>query len=152
MVRGDPATGVTKLSPAQSPLSVEAIRHRFILLTSSPVVEESLNAAGELIESLANTKWVEISLIRRPTEMEAIDIEVEVSIPSVAGLSSDELLNGMTVHLDYLRQLLEANFTIAVIREDCLWVASRAFSTLPETEVFAAMVPPGFEAIGDTEA
>jgi hypothetical protein len=141
-----------KLSPAQSLSSEEALKDRFVLLTSSPVSEDALNAAGEQIETLAKTKWVEICLIRRSSEVEEIGIEIEVSIPLVAGLSSDELLNGMTVHLNYLRQLLEANFTIAVIREDCLWVASRVFNTLPETAAFAAMVPPDFEAVGDAEA
>ena len=141
-----------KLSPAPSPSSEEALKDRFVLLTSSPVSEDALNAAGEQIETLAKTKWVEICLIRRPSEVEEIGIEIEVSIPLGAGLSSDELLTGMTTHLDYLRQLLEVNFVIAVIREDCLWIASRVFSILPETEVFAAMVPPGFEAVGDAEA
>jgi len=130
------------LSPAQSPSSAEALRDRFVLLTSSPVSEDSLNAAGELIEVLAKTEWVEISLIRQPSIVDEVGIEIEVSIPLRKVDSGNDILNGMSAHLDYLRNLAGNNFVVSVIREDCLWIASRNFTKQPEEETFAIMIPP----------
>lgn len=141
-LQGNPIEGAMNLSNPRSPSSADEIRSRYVLLTSSPVEIASLNAAGELVEVLLRTHWAEITLIRCPDAEGVVDVEVEVSIPLDTGLKDHELLTGMVSHLMYLKHLVEKKFMLTIIREDCLWVACRTFSTQPEMEVFDALLPP----------
>ncbi|MHA2142599.1 MAG: hypothetical protein ACXADC_16330 [Candidatus Thorarchaeota archaeon] len=124
-----------------------ALKNRFEHLTKLPIEESSINVAGEEIQILSKTNWVRIAVIRRSEGEKAILVEVEVSIPSGEsnrnagiGIPAIEILTGMTMHLRYLKALVECNFTLNVIRDDCLWVASRRFLDTPSLEIFKALI------------
>ncbi len=124
------------------PSSAQELRSRYLLITRSPVKHESLNAAGELVTILTSTRWVQIALIQCPETEKVVNVEVEVSIPSNDGISYEELLTGMIIHLNYLKCIVEQDFILTIIRDDCLWVASKTYSSQPKAEVFDALLPP----------
>ena len=119
---------------------------RFYSFMSEPLSDLQENVAGEFVRLVRVSEWVQIAFIRHDDE---IGIEVEVSLPVCTcrephqDLPSQlELIQGMMSHLLYLKGLLELGFTLSIIREDCLWVATHLVRDKPSSEVFNAIVPP----------
>jgi hypothetical protein len=116
---------------------------------------EALEAAGEVIVVLHKTRWARILLVWRADEREQVMIEVEVSLPKVvqqvskpssaAGGEEEEmgeLLTDLMKHQKYLLRLKKVGFVLDVIRQDCLWTASRKFMENPAKEVFEFLLLP----------
>lgn len=122
--------------------SVEALRDRFLIITSSPVDADSLNPAGEQIDVLVESQWTKTSIIRTISSKNIAEVEIEVSIPPEDGLENCKLLTSLITHLNYLRCLIALDFDLCMIREDCLWVASKSFSGMPDMRVFEGIIPP----------
>jgi hypothetical protein len=134
--------GAMELSGNRSSIAAEELSDRYLLLTNSPVKDATLNAAGELVQILLKTQWVEIALIRCLDAEAVVDMDVEVSIPKKQRLRDEDRLAEMATHINYLKRLVELEFVLTIIREDCLWIASRTFLTQPEMDVFDALLPP----------
>ncbi len=130
--------------------SVEKLRTLLVSLAASPLDTTELNVAGESVIVLCSTDWVKVILIRSFGNETYYQIEAEVSVPSCSDnlehetlqIQMDVLMDMMT-HLIYIRNLLEVSFELSIIREDCLWIASRSFSDIPEDYVFKLLLPPG---------
>jgi hypothetical protein len=120
----------------------------FHTMLNTPLTEMKENVVGEYAKIFRVSDWVHIAFIRFDDKIDSIRIEVEVSLPTSVcgdslGDSSDQMqiLQGMMTHIMYIRNLLEIGFTLSVIKEDCLWVASYLTSEKPSQEIFEAMVP-----------
>ena len=127
----------------KTPAELEALFQAFV---ETPFSELQENVAGEYVRIVSVSNWVHIAFIRHDEE---IRIEVEVSLPSsTCGEnledSSDQLIliQGMMTHILYIRNLIEMGYSLSIIKEDCLWVASTLISKNPSPEVFEALVPP----------
>jgi hypothetical protein len=122
---------------------IEASYHSFM---NEPLSALKENVAGEFVRIVRMSEWVQIAFIRHDDE---IVIEVEVSLPVYAcgephrdTSNQLELLQGMMSHLLYIKDLVELGFTLSIIREDCLWVASYLAKEKPSSNVFNAIEPP----------
>lgn len=122
---------------------LEARFHSFI---DTPLSELQENVAEEFVKIYSVTEWVNIAFIRTDDE---ISIEVEVSIPSsictkmlMDSSKQMDLVKGMMTHILYIKKLLEVGFSLSIIKEDCLWVASYLEQSKPSRTVFEALVPP----------
>ena len=126
--------------------TAEDIEDSFQLFLDEPLSALQENAAGEFVRIIGVSEWVQIAFIRHDDEL---GIEVEVSLPASACRQSNrdssnqlELLQGMMSHLLYIKKLMEHGFTLSIIREDCLWVASHLAKERPSSDVFDVIVPP----------
>jgi hypothetical protein len=117
---------------------------------TSPFNELTLNEDGESIESLCETDWARILLIRTTDEPSSISVEVEISLPKcVTGHGSKssiikprDSLKNMITHLEYLLKLEDFGFELDLIGEDCLWTASWKSTNMLDEKAFCALIPP----------
>jgi hypothetical protein len=119
------------------------LKDRFQSFKDAPLSDLQENVAGEYVKIFSVSEWVHIAFIRTDTET---IIETEVSLPkSTCGETLEDSSDQMKLiqaHILYIKNLLENGFTLSIIKEDCLWVASYLTSEDPSLEVFEALVPP----------
>jgi len=98
------------------------------------------NPAGEVISILEKTDWIRIYLIQDVQHPSFSTLEVEISIPNCGGIYSQEsLIENMISHLSLMRELSSIGFEVEVVKEDCIWVARKELSKVPDDEVFKAL-------------
>jgi hypothetical protein len=121
---------------------------QFSSFISTRLSELRKNVAGEFVRIVGGSDWVQIAFIRYD-DKDLIRIEVEVSLPSTSDKESPrdasekiKLLDGMVIHLQYIKSLMAIGFDLSIIREDCLWVASYLTHEKPPVDVFRVIVPP----------
>ena len=124
------------------------LEDRFASIMNASLSDMQENVAGEYVTIFNISEWVQIAFIRFVDNQDLVMIEVEVSLPSGTcgdslGNSVDQinLLQGMMTHITYIEDLVKMGFTLSVIREACLWVASFIISDKPPSDVFDALVP-----------
>ena len=125
------------------------LEDEFQSFMDTPLSELQENAVEEYVRILNTTDWIIIAFIRTDGEF---GIEVEVSLPtSICGEAIGDiedqmnLTQDMMTHIWYIKKLLERGFTLSIIKEDCLWVASYLTESKPSLDVFKALVPPSDE-------
>lgn len=117
---------------------------------TSPFDELTVNEDGESIESLCETDWARILLIRTNDDPGSINVEVEISLPkSITGHCSKpttqvarDSLKSMITHLEYLLKLEDFGFELDLVGEDCLWTASKMSTEVISEEMLKALIPP----------
>jgi hypothetical protein len=117
---------------------------------TSPFNELTLNEDGESIESLCETDWARILLIRASDEPNMVSVEVEISLPKCitrhdsksANINPRDSLKSMITHLEYLLELEGFGFKLDLVGEDCLWTASKKSAELLDTKIIEALIPP----------
>ena len=119
---------------------VTELRKKIDSIMILPIDPVKCNVAGEEISTIYRNDWVKIYMIRSPDFADVVLVEVEVSLPKK--LSDAEIILDMIQHLTYLHELLNQGFELCVIREECLWVASRSFSETPEDSILEVLHPP----------
>ncbi|MDO8055354.1 MAG: hypothetical protein Q6361_00695 [Candidatus Hermodarchaeota archaeon] len=114
-----------------------------------------IRASDENVETIYETDWVQILLVREiPTDAE-VKLVVEVSFPTwmqtlsltsstteVEGDHTSRLrsvLHDLILHLEYLLKLSEAGFRLGVIVEEGFWTAWAPLSTRPSQQLFTAL-------------
>ncbi|NHJ12488.1 MAG: hypothetical protein EAX95_02375 [Candidatus Thorarchaeota archaeon] len=122
------------------------LKTKYTKLISAEVSPTGFNEAGEAVSILFENNWVRILVIRTNVSSD-ITIEVESSLPREPvgqndGLSPESILNGAIRHLYYLKELESIGFALDVIRQDCLWTASKTFSESVAASVFQKLCPP----------
>ena len=128
-------------------IQASELKERFTRLVSTPVSVAEYNEDGESVSLLFENDWVRILLIRQNGDTN-VTIEVESSIPKNERSTSDTgklTLNGALNHLYYLQALGDNGFTLEVIRQDCLWTATKTFGTEIDIAVFEKLCPPAVE-------
>lgn len=105
----------------------------------------------EAIEVIYQNAWLRILVATDCSLSDRLFIVVEICIPrsdEKRGCQdhSDEhsllVLRGMIEHLHYLNRLASAGFSLQIIREDCLWTATKFLPINPKPEDFKVLVPP----------
>jgi hypothetical protein len=139
-----------KRNRSQFPDSPSAMLSRLRDFTSLPIDSAEANASGEWVSVLTRTDWLQILLLRYVEDPETLRIEVEVFMPSGPRLEKDstgtrKMPLAMIGHMEYLIGLMDAGFSLQVVGEECLWVASKQFKGLPESQIVQKLVPPSFE-------
>ena len=117
---------------------------------SSPFDELIFNEDGESIESLCETDWTRILLIRTSDKPGLISVEVEVSLPKCVTrhdaksvkIHPRDSLKSMITHLEYLLELEGFGFILDLVGEDCLWTASKKSTDILDAKIFEALIPP----------
>lgn len=123
------------------------ISSRLQELVESPLQLSEAGVSGYEESVLCRTEWVEILLLRSVEEPEILRIEVEVLVPVAAQpgahlVPQDIMRLNMVAHMKYLMKLLDIGFSLQVVGEECLWVATGQFTGIPNPEVVHALAPP----------
>jgi hypothetical protein len=115
-------------------------------LCNLPLDPSTTGQSGESISVLHKTKWVEILLVRKASTLDLIFIEVDISMPVVSPFANSvdfaSLPEAMITHMNYLQILMESGFALQVVGEEGLWVATKQFEGVPESDVIKLLVPP----------
>ncbi|MFX1575534.1 MAG: hypothetical protein ACFFCF_00020 [Promethearchaeota archaeon] len=133
-------------------MKAEELLEKYQELTATPLDSPSIeNESGESVAALYQSSSLRILLIRTLENPDITSIEVEVWLPSMnsdydSAKSEDELLgevlSKMIEHLSYLLKLHQSGFILDVIKNDCLWTASKTFEKPPSHEIFNLLLPP----------
>ncbi len=120
---------------------------RFMEVANSPIPSSDEMGSSEWISVVLRTNWVEILLVRTSADPHHLSVEVEISTPSISPLDEQALARGklpldMIVHMEYLLKLLDGGFSLTVIGEEGLWLASKDFSGTPSHEILEILNPP----------
>ncbi|MFX1262699.1 MAG: hypothetical protein ACFFAZ_11465 [Promethearchaeota archaeon] len=90
------------------------------------------------------TPWVRI-LLEYDERGDAFSIVVEMSFPEnpdLIELSSSELIEGLSKHLQYLKKLREVGFELSVITTGCIYCATKEINDTPDDNLFTVLMPP----------
>jgi len=104
--------------------------------------------SDEVATLIYRTPLVRILLERGEQKGEPRSIEVEMSLPETSGMneiSSIELIDKLSEHLQYLQKLREFGFELSVIGTGCIYCASKEIHDIPEDNLFRALIPPETE-------
>lgn len=110
----------------------------------------------ESVSILYKTSWVRILIVRSPEDSKSVTIDVEVSPPypslspvstslEASKLTSNEtqkLLEQMIEYIKYILVLESSGFSIDFVGNECLILASRCFTEVPDAEIFKLLLPP----------
>jgi hypothetical protein len=110
----------------------------------------------ESVSTLYRNNWVRILVVRQIKNPHSFVIDVEVSQPcpslsstapsfSKSEQTSDnvrELLEQLIEHIKYVLMLEYSGFSIDFVGTDCLILAFRSFTEMPNAEIFKLLLPP----------
>jgi len=116
-------------------------------LVETPPQSSEVGGSGYQESVLCRTEWVEILLMRSAEDPEILRIEVEVLVPAAAQpreypIPQDKMPLNMVAHMEYLMKLLDMGFSLQVVGEECLWVATGQFAGIPPSDVVQELAPP----------
>jgi len=112
------------------------LKEQFMRATSSSNDQTTL---------LHRTPWIRILLDREQPDENTFSVEVELSLPESIGCEgsdSSEVIDQLSIHLEYLRKLREFGFQLSVIGNGCIYCASKVLDETPEDNLFRALIPP----------
>lgn len=119
---------------------------RFRRFASADLFLTSPNRMHQVSEILLMTSAVRIILTRYEYRMEGIDIDIEVSLPLLPETSNatsmQESIDGVVATLEYLKQLISMGFSLEMLQEEGILIASTVLSKDTEESVFKAIEPP----------
>jgi hypothetical protein len=120
---------------------------RFRKVANSAIPASDKTESSQWISVVLRTDWVEILLVRTSADPHHLLVEVEISTPNTSPLDEQALATrrmplNMIVHMEYLLKLLDEGFSLTVIGEEGLWLASKDFSGTPSYEILAVLDPP----------
>jgi hypothetical protein len=129
--------------------SPSAMLSRLRDFTSLPIDSAEANASGECVSVLTRTDWLQILLLRYVEDPETLRIEVEVFMPTHPRPEDSarprKMPLAMIGHMEYIIGLLDAGFSLQVLGDECLWVASKQFKGLPGSQIVQKLIPPSLE-------
>lgn len=120
---------------------------RFKEAASSSIPSSNEIGSGQWISVVMRTEWVEILLVRTLSDPHYLSVEVEISTPNPSPPDEESLVTrrmplDMIEHMQYLLRLLDVGFSLIVIGEEGLWLASKDFKEGPSPEVLSILTPP----------
>ena len=135
------------------------LRERFMELISLDVEPLETNDDEEYHQTLCETEWVRILLIRGEETTDKVKLEVEMALPqwskswwgrdkednsSEEQSQVKELLCCTKTHIDYILTLQEAGFLVELVGREFLCTASIEFEStiLKDSTLFEVLVPP----------
>ncbi|MGY5876658.1 MAG: hypothetical protein RTU30_13000 [Candidatus Thorarchaeota archaeon] len=138
---------------------LENLRERFTELISLDAESFETNDDSEYHQTLCETEWVRILLIRSEDITETVKLEVEMALPkwSKSWWGQDKennspeeqsqvknLLNCTKIHIDYILNLQEAGFLVELVGREFLCTATieSESTNLKDSTLFEVLVPP----------
>ncbi|MGY5853677.1 MAG: hypothetical protein RTU92_08945 [Candidatus Thorarchaeota archaeon] len=135
------------------------LRERITELISLDVEPLETNDDDEYHQTLCETEWVRILLIRSMGITDTAKLEVEMALPKWSkswwGLDKEDhspevqshvknLLNCTKTHIDYILSLQEAGFLVEIIGREFLCTATIEFEStiLKDSALLEVLVPP----------
>jgi len=120
---------------------------RFREVANSPIPSSDEMGSSQRISVVLRTDWVEILLVRTSIDPHHLSVEVEISTPNTSPLDEQALATrklplDMIVHMEYLLKLLDEGFSLTVIGEEGLWLASKDFPGTPSYQILEILDPP----------
>lgn len=119
---------------------------RFRRFASTDLFLTSPNRMHQVSEVLLKTSTVRIILMRYEYRAEGLDVDVEVSLPSLPetsdSVSLQNAMDSVIANLEYLRRLTSIGFGLEILQEEGLLVASAVLSKDTKEDVFKALEPP----------
>jgi len=126
-------------------MDAKEMKERFMLLSLVPLDEIEFNEDEESLSVLYENTWLRILLIKLKESPEQFSIDVEFSMPTLEEKSSTDAYQILTLslhYLEYIQSLNKMGFSLEVIGQDWLWIASRSFTETPNAEIFERLIPP----------
>lgn len=119
-------------------------------LLKAPLELSDTNRSGCSVYPVCRTDWMEILLVRFVSDPSLLKIEIEISMPTaeMAGerrARPEKLPSDMIAHMEYLEKLLDVGFSLQVVGEECLWIASKNFVGFPSSDIVELLLPPSLE-------
>ena len=119
---------------------------RFRRFVSADLFLTSPNRMHQVSEVLLKTSAVRIILTRYEYRTEDIDVDIEVSLPSLPDTSDvtsmQESIDGVIATLEYLKRLISIGFGLETLQEEGILIASAVLSKDTKEYVFKALEPP----------
>jgi hypothetical protein len=116
---------------------------RFASADLSPLFSNRMHQVSEI---LLETYTVRIILTRYEYRKDGIDIDIEVSLPSLPATSDvasiQEPIDRVIAALEYLKRLISIGFGLELLREEGILIASAVLSRDTNEYVFRAIEPP----------
>ena len=119
---------------------------RFRRFASADLFLTSPNRMDQVSEVLLKTSTVRIILMRYECRAEGLDVDVEVSLPSLPETSDSvslrNAIDSIITTLEYLKRLTSIGFGLEILQEEGLLIASAVLSRDTKEDVFKALEPP----------
>ena len=119
---------------------------RFRRFASADLSLIAPNRKQQVLEILLETKAIRIILTRYDYRAEDLDIEVEVTLPSLPKTSNAtsirKFIDNVIARLEYLKRLASLGFSLELIHEEGILIASAVLSKDTEEHVLRALEPP----------
>jgi hypothetical protein len=128
-------------------MSSTEMMERFRRFASVGLSTTVFNRMNQVSEILLKTDTVRIILTREECRTESLDVDIEVSLPFLRAnsnaISIQRYIDRVIVILEYLRRLTLIGFSMELLQEEGIFVASTALGVDTEESVFQALMPPG---------
>ncbi|MFW9974213.1 MAG: hypothetical protein ACFFDQ_02955 [Candidatus Thorarchaeota archaeon] len=122
---------------------------RFRRFASAGLFIINLNQMHQVSEVLLKTSTVRIILTRYECRAEDLDVDIEVSLPSLPETSDVTLLqesvDSIIANLEYLKRLASIGFGLDMLQEEGILIASAVLSEDTKEDVFKLLEPPAEE-------
>jgi len=119
---------------------------RFRRFASADLSLSTPNRMHQVSEVLLKTSAVRIILTRYEYRTEDLDIDIEVSLPSLPETSNvtsmQESIDRVIATLEYLKRLTSIGFGLEMLQEEGILIASAVLSKDTKEYVFQALEPP----------
>jgi hypothetical protein len=104
------------------------------------------NRMRQVSEVLLKTSTIRIIMTRDEHRTEDLDIDIEVSLPSLPETSDvsamQKSIDSVIVTLEYLRRLISMDFNLEMLQDEGLLIASATLGKDTREDVFKALKPP----------
>ncbi len=119
---------------------------RFQRFVSADLFITNLNRLHQVSEVLLKTNTVRIVLTRYECRAKNLDVDIEVSLPSLPETSDAALLqesiDSIIGNLEYLKRLVSIGFSLHMLQEEGILIASAILNKDTKENVFEALEPP----------
>ena len=97
---------------------------------------------------LWENSWLRIMLTRRTNQQDSTDVDVELALPKdFSQITRDkyvDLIEVLIIHLDYLILLAHSGFSIDMVPDEGLWIASATLAMETGWKQFHLLQPPEY--------
>jgi hypothetical protein len=119
---------------------------RFRQFASADLSLSPPNRMHQVSKALLKTSTVSIILTRYESRVEDLDVDVEVSLPSLPEASDvasiQEFMDSVIANIEYLKRLISIGFGLEILHEEGILIASAVLSKDTKEDVFKALEPP----------
>ncbi len=119
---------------------------RFRRFVRADLSHSTPNRMRQVSEVLLETNTVRIIMTRYEYMAEDLDVDIEVSLPSLPETSDvtflQESIDSIITNLEYLKRLVSIGFGLDTLQEEGILIASAVLSKDTKEDVFKSLEPP----------